>query len=941
MKSARNSLGYQCLNEDMTAKILGTSDDIRSKILSEIEKNNVLSNLQSFSIENPENKPDDSNLYNQSFNCEPLLKNNIEQHFEAMASSQVKELESLLHQFAELKPVSLPLHYQNITKGWNFFNGESWEISSVPSESVIVFDTETFVQAGNFAIIATIFSSRGYYIWVHEAFHDDTVPYTSQLLNLGPHVKIAIGVNVCFDAARVEESYLLQQPSIAYIDTRSMFQICHGLTSDLMKTFTTYKWNEHMNPYCKHGSKASLLDSYNFYYRKTEPMDEGSKKIRDVFVNCSTINEMVEVAGGRETLYEYAIKDCYYTFKIFKKVFYEFLYYSPSPVSFSAMVILGSPKPALDNNWYEWIQNCENLYLKALTTITDSLSLMADELYTEFKENDALDVDSDPWYRDLSWYMDTATVNKTIRTYEIYQASSNVPLLVNVPHGEQVAKYIEHIHGHLNLLKTSSGKIKAKKVTESIKTIPRNEKSYGKPEWYVKSKKSPITTKSILAHYLCGLSWRGFPIYKTRDKGFCYRDEYAVEHKIPHKKGGDANVGGLLSKDFIHYFNNGTLTARNPRALELMNASASIAYWTSVRSRITDVLTWKVPNPLNNNELTLMTSGQVVPANTVSGRTGQRLLNTVPSIKKDKIGTELKTMFTAPMNWKIVGADIDGEEQQIFAMFADSKIGVSGSSPVGSVVLTGSKENKDDYHYLMANKAGIDRKTAKFVNYGINYGAGIKTVSKTIALSNPSMLEAERNSLSTKIIEIAKGYRSGNRFYNGTSSEGFNFINDLLASDDVKTSFLHTKISAALNPRNDIQDRNYMSNQNWSIQAAGTNFLHCILCACKYLNSKYNLGALFMISLHDEIFYLVPEANAEKFAACFLQAHIWTWALFQYKLGLYDLPLQRMFISGIYVGNKWVKELGDNVTVSNNTNTVEGKEYKHKELIPIMNKLFS
>lgn len=937
-KSFRNSLGYEVLNPEMFAKIAGS--DIKSKELSSQEQNDIVSELKSFDISDPNLNPDNPNLHSSSFSVDPLFGDNIIQHFENVGAYQSKELETKLLKFAKVEIPEPPTHYNGIISGYNFFdvNLNQWIYVEYPTETTVIFDCETFVKSGNLAILATFFSERGYYIWVHEAFNNTSLEYKPQLLDLGPVVKICIGVNVNFDAARVKETYLLQKPSITYIDTRSMFNVCHGLTSDLMMLFDTYKWNESMNPYCKYGSKASMLDSYNFYFRESEPMEEGSKAVRDVFVNCETINEMCEVAGGKDILYEYAIKDTYYTFKIFKKVIHEFLYYAPNPTHLSAMAILGSPKPTLDNNWHEWVSHCEELFEESLETITSSLSQMALDLMTEFQENDAMDTDSDPWNKYLSWYVDTKLVKKTVKVYEVHQINSPNPITINVPHGHAVGEYLEQQLVGLTMLRTSSGKIKAKKVSEKVDYVARNVNSYGKPEWFVKGVKKPITTKTVLAHYLCRLRWKGFPVYKSEDMGFCYRDENSVERKIPHKTGGDANVGGLLSKDYIKYFENGTLTAENPLAKALMDASARNAYWSSVRSRVKDVLTYKVPNPLNNGIPTLVAAAQVCPHNTVSSRTGQNLLNTVPGVKKEKIGTELKSMFMAPEGYKVVGADISAQEAQIFAMFADSYAGVSGSTPIGNIIINGSKDNEDDIHYKLAKIAGISRSDAKRINYGVNYGAGEKTVVKTLAMCNPDMGHGELVALAQKILEVSKGYKRGDHYYNGMSSKGFNFINDEIKGPNVSTRFLETRFSAALT--NDPHNRNYMSLQNTTIQGAGADFLRCMLVDCKYLSDKYDLGALFMISLHDEMFYLVPEHNALKFAACFEMAHIRTWCFFQVKLGLHDLPLQRAFADGVFVGNRWCKELGSNVTVSNPVNTLEGREYSHRELIPIMSELF-
>jgi DNA polymerase gamma 1 len=76
---------------------------------------------------------------------------------------------------------------------------------------------------------------------------------------------------------------------------------------------------------------------------------------------------------------------------------------------------------------------------------------------------------------------------------------------------------------------------------------------------------------------------------------------------------------------------------------------------------------------------------------------------TMCSTKNWRIGTELKTRVKAPGGWKIVGADFDGQEMQIAAIYSDSwEGGHVGCSPFGYNVLSGSKEAGTDPHSALA-----------------------------------------------------------------------------------------------------------------------------------------------------------------------------------------------------------------------------------------------
>ena len=944
----KNQLGYQILGPNMVSKILGPN--LFEKLLTDQEISEIIERFHYFDLPNPLTFPEDKNLYDQDFKVPELLGKDIEEHFENMSHQLVGNLRELLDKFAAIKTPKFPAHfnffeddYTSRVHGWyRYIDKEEgyWEQCDEISEKVAVFDCETFVQSpcGNWAVIGTAVTEHYYYLWIHKSFHYD-MEFEKELIDLGNTVEIVIGHNVCFDYARVSDTYKLSRPRYRYIDTRSMFNICHGLTSSLMGLFEDEGFDEKKNPYCKYGSKADLVSAYNFYFRHDAPMKKDAKEIRDVFVDCSTIKEMHDIAG-RDKLYEYAMRDVYYTFKLFSAVWEEYCFHCPTDTALTAMTILGSPKITLDERWYEWFENCEKEFHKDQKFIADTFQEMADETVA-YPEKGVI-IEDDPWLSQMDWSANTSMSKKVVKVYELYDVEGTT-WTVKVPHGAPVGETLEEFAEPKDFfVRTKSGGLKKKKIDEEITMEPTYPNIYGVPRWYLKACKSPITAKSQLSHYLLRLSWSGQPIIMTPDQGWCISREGLYE-KVPHKKGKEFNVGNMLTKDFIEYYEKGLMGAENDKARAIMDASVRCSYWLSVRSRVADVLINKSKNPFGADAL--VCGGEVAPHNTVSGRGGQRLWYTVPGAQAHKIGTEIKTRVKAPEGWSIVGGDIDGQELQIFSMYADCKYGVSGSSPVAFSVINGNKDDKTEPHWLLAKLAEIERKGAKTINYGIQYGAGFPTVDQTLAKLNPLMPEADRHQLVFKILKLKKGTKMGTgrnaRYKDGMDSEGFNYMLDLIDEFLPRTPFLETIMSKALMPDYDVQNRNFTSVQNWTIQRSGADFLACMIVACEYLSKKFNLDALFMISMHDEIFYLVPSYNEMKFAACFLMAHIWTWAFFQYKLGLYDIPLRRIYISGVYVGNRWSKSLDSTKTVSNPVNDQEGREVTHNELIPFLEALLA
>ena len=65
--------------------------------------------------------------------------------------------------------------------------------------------------------------------------------------------------------------------------------------------------------------------------------------------------------------------------------------------------------------------------------------------------------------------------------------------------------------------------------------------------------------------------------------------------------------------------------------------------------------------------------------------------------------------------WKLVGADVDSEEQWIAAIFGDSACGrpFAGATPFSKMLLAGDKSKQSDLHSVVARDVGISRNHAK------------------------------------------------------------------------------------------------------------------------------------------------------------------------------------------------------------------------------------
>lgn len=373
--------------------------------------------------------------------------------------------------------------------------------------------------------------------------------------------------------------------------------------------------------------------------------------------------------------------------------------------------------------------------------------------------------------------------------------------------------------------------------------------------------------------------------------------------KVPHPKGTGENVGGVLSKDFVDDMAVGRLNSDLPEAKRALEIADATSYWTSVRSRVMARIFAMSPNPYGKDSL--VTVPEILCHGTVTRRTVEPLFATMCKTKKWRIGTELKTRVQAPEGWKIVGADFDGQEMQIASIYSDKwEGGFIGCSPFGHNVLSGSKEDGTDPHSTLARIGGVDRDLAKIIGFSILYGAALKAIKTYIRRYYPDKSEDDVHNFAKRMLEGKKGVLRNGVYSGGTDSGCFNFMEKIALKDEISTlPCLGTKISTAM--RKAHVDSEFKTGRvNWTIQSSGAEILSIILTSTHWLASEFKIPCRFVISIHDEVWFITPEKYAEQFSALFQIAHLYTWALFHETLGIPDLPLSRAFFSSVAIDDR-------------------------------------
>jgi len=901
----KTELGYPVLSDELHAKIFGKE---KAPAMSAAALKEAKDLLKEFNIATPVDHP--QGLYDGPLPLPDLKGDFLRKHFETIANEQIGHYKKLGDDFSRCElPERPPLDKLVFEPGWLRYEkvNEEWDITKVPypQEQAFTFDTETYVHGGAFPIIGTALSDKAAYVWLASELVNPDIPEEDwdqyDLIPIGENRFIA-GHNISYDRVRAREGYSLDRtrPENFYFDTLSAHTGVSGLASGQRwlyllankdpdsLSFEEKRKLKYSPKWFEKGSSNSLVATYNFhvYGEKAffaddaSPLGKTDKEVRDIFVVATDMRQINQMLG---TALDYALKDAYYTAELFQVLWPKYLDSTPSMVGLCGHYHLNGSIIPLVPDWQEWIQGVENAYEEHNEEMTQICRDLVQKYYKEWQESEDQEayVKRDPWLSQLDW-----------------------------------------------TIKTKKGKY-----------------AYV-PNWmrpFIKDPDAHIGVKSNLSHLLLKLKWEGTPLVTTKDKGWCYTDDDDNLTRIPHPKGNGANVGGVLSKDFVDDMAVGRLSSDLPeakRALEIANATS---YWTSVRNRVMSRIFQKAVNP--HGEDAFVTLPEILCHGTVTRRTVESLMVTMCSTKSWRIGTELKTRVQAPDGWKIVGADFDGQEMQVASIYSDKwEGGHIGCSPFGFNVLSGSKETGTDPHSALAKAVGIDRDTAKIVGFAILYGAGAKAVQTYIRRKYPQKSEKEVKDFALSALAKKKGVLVNELYEGGSDSGCFNFMEDIAIRSRVpQLPCLGTKISTALRPDN-VGKEFKTGRVNWTIQASGSEILSIMLTAVHWLAEEYKIPCRFILSIHDEIWFQTPEKYAEQFAVLFQIAHMYTWSLFHSAVGIPDLPLSRAYFSSVAIDNRIRKSPKERtVTISHPDGDKEpsGVEYSMQQLhdIGAINKL--
>ena len=910
-------------------------------------------------------EPSDS-LKPVDFQLPPLLGKSLDAHFRRMTNEILYAYYELIAKFARAKLPDFPKTWL-VQDGWTRYphNGAPPTSVPYPDEQCLVFDVETLVREGQYPVMAVAASRDAWYAWISPrvmqhieylareeksdvAVKDKTdtattdktktsqkerqwdyTPEQHLIPMMDDKEQLVIGHFVSYDRARILNEYTIEVNKRIFLDTASLHVAVSGHSSQqqpqLRKASNEFEQRMaesspglDVNQLVEQiesavgdklfmvTSNLSLRDAARLHLK--EIID---KDTRETFVT-GTIDDIVR---DIQSLLHYNASDVAVTHRLYRALCWRFLRDCPHPVSLAGPLLMSKCFLPVNGGWNKFYDRAESIFKVMNEQVESNLRQLVEEALAE-----GMDPTNEKsfWLKQLDW---------TILPARMTKETEKSP----------------------------------------AKPYKRQRHHIGLPEWYrelFSSASAPmsISLRTRISPILLKLRWKGYPLYYSVNNGWAFRvpaaeaetksghftelecefphqrnpesslyeripaqDPDGVYFRIPHPDGAAYKCGRPIAKGYQSSFDSGVLSSEYPLAAQALECNNKCSYWLSARSRIQkQFVVWldsERNRPISDEQAAKASTteqiGMIVPMMLTMGTVTRRAVEptwlTASNSKKQRIGSELKSYVVAPPGYRIVGADVDSEELWIASLVGDAQLECHGGTAFGWMTLQGSKKHGTDLHSKTAEILGISRDQAKVFNYARIYGATERYATQLIKQYNPTLTDDGCKTKAAELYASTKGElekygKAGTRWSGGTESTMFNMLEKIAMGDNARTPVLHARITHALRP--DVTENRHMTSRlNWVVQSSGVDYLHLLLVAVHYLARKFDIKMRFMISIHDEVRYLVKEEDTMRAALALQIANIWTRAMFCEKLEMTDVPLSVAFFSACDIDHVLRKEV--------------------------------
>jgi DNA polymerase gamma 1 len=169
----------------------------------------------------------------------------------------------------------------------------------------------------------------------------------------------------------------------------------------------------------------------------------------------------------------------------------------------------------------------------------------------------------------------------------------------------------------------------------------------------------------------------------------------------------------------------------------------------------------------------------------------------------------------------------------------------------------------------------------------------------------PSWTEALCRESAKKFTIGFVGKRDGTRYTGGLASEFFNYANRKVAQDPLMlTPVFKCAASTSLTAnRHEFKT----TKINRIVQASGADWRDALLVFTQFFIDYYGIDARIMLTIHDELRYIVADPDIPQFSYVLMLSHVYTIALFIDTLGLDLIPASKAWFEEIDVTQNLLK----------------------------------
>ncbi|CAO4366351.1 unnamed protein product [Caenorhabditis nigoni] len=744
----------------------------------------------------------------------PLVAENVVDHFRVLAERQTGNYRKLLEEACRFNLAKATEVLEYIDKnelwrystGWTrypFSNPSNPETIESPSDSILFFDIELVVRDGTLPTLAIALGKDAWYGWCSDRLINETdypeVPTQDHLIPIGDigTEKIVIGHNVGFDRARCLEAYQRENGcKIRFMDTMSMSIPMFGMADHQQALFGMYDTDnnepnsEWVNTWKDRVSKNSLLAVHNHFYpykevEKPKLDDESKDKLRSAFVK-----EPIEAIRAKfQKLMTYCARDNILCAEIYYGLWPEFVKRFPHPATLSGMLNMGNVYLPINSYWkifYERnVQICAEKKTLATRRIVEAARMLekGEGLIGEEEEEEApmTPGPEDVWMWNQDW-SPNSKLSCSEWLIKLFKARKFANLSLEEVESEHIALKSQlipgifgFVFGPFPLFKTRSKGwgflVPNWKAVEKALEDPDVSFIDMKIDAKDGSAKKKFPLRSFYETVQNNVYMFGeYPISEDR-KGFEMDEAGLVRFYQMDHPTGEGNVGDPLTKHFAKDLKEQVL--RPTRYEELfqvvLDSIQTTQFWTSYSDRYRqEVAIWYPEKSWKSGEIDMMEgaiAAAVVPAGTVSRRSVHKLWVTLTNQSTGHvIGTGIKAMVQAPKGFKLVGADVDSQEQWLAALYGDASAEkrlpleqrVPGKTAFSNMMLAGSKSDNTDLHSVVANQLKISRNHAKVLNYARLYGSGETHAGKHL-MRVGGMKQTDAEATASQLFKLTKG----------------------------------------------------------------------------------------------------------------------------------------------------------------------------------------